>query len=191
MKKSIAKLTGASAHTEYERPTNDYYATDPNALKAFLKAYESDGHKLNKKVWECACGLDKNLSNYLSENEYDVKATDITFGQDFLEDDSNWDGDILTNPPFKLAKQFVDHSLDKINDGNKVIMLLRIQFLEGQRRYDWFKSGCLKNVYIHSKRIKIWLNNDQSISGNALCFAWFVWEKGYQKSPTISWIGGE
>lgn len=188
MKNSIAKLTGASAHTEYERPENDYYATDPNALKEFLAAFNNDGNVLNPNVWECACGLDKNLSNYLSENGYNVKATDISFGQDFLEDTSLWDGDILTNPPYKFAQQFIVHALSKVNQGNKVIMLLRIQFLESQGRKDFFKSGCLKHVYIHSKRIQIWLNNDQSIKGSVLCFAWFVWERGYNGYPTLHWI---
>lgn len=188
MNRSIAKLTGASAHTEYERPENDYYATDPNALDLFIQAFCRDGNRLNSSVWECACGLHRNLANYLIDHGYEVKATDLVFNQDFLQDSSKWKGDILTNPPFKIARQFVDHALDRIEIGNHVIMLLRIQFLEGKSRNRWLQSTGLKFVYVHSSRISIWLNNDRSIKGSVLCFAWFIWQKGFQGDVILKWI---
>ena len=47
---------GASSHSDVERENNDYYATDPNTLKIFLKALTRDNLKININVWECACG---------------------------------------------------------------------------------------------------------------------------------------
>lgn len=56
-KKSTFVMLGASNHSEKEREKNDFYATDPNSLKIFLKALERDGFKLHKNIWECACGM--------------------------------------------------------------------------------------------------------------------------------------
>ena len=47
---------GASSHSEGERETNDYYATDPNTLIIFLEKLKKDKIELNKNIWECACG---------------------------------------------------------------------------------------------------------------------------------------
>lgn len=41
-----------------------------------------------------------------------------------------WDGDILTNPPYKYAKEFIEHAMTIIPDGRKVFMFLKLQFLE-------------------------------------------------------------
>ena len=56
---------GSSSHSEGERETNDYYATDPNTLKIFMEALKRDDLKLNQNIWECACG-EGHLSKILS-----------------------------------------------------------------------------------------------------------------------------
>ena len=49
-----------------KRKPNDYYATDPYAIDILLK----DGKaKLNKDVWECACGAG-HLSERLKKYEF-------------------------------------------------------------------------------------------------------------------------
>ena len=42
---------GASNHTDKERESNDFYATDPIAIDKLVKVIQ-----LPRKVWECACG---------------------------------------------------------------------------------------------------------------------------------------
>ncbi len=50
---SIFKTLGASNHTDKERQSDDYYATDPIAIDVLLK----DGKaKISPIVWEPACG---------------------------------------------------------------------------------------------------------------------------------------
>jgi len=39
-----------------KRQKNDFYATDPNALKLFLNKISKDKLKLKGCIWECACG---------------------------------------------------------------------------------------------------------------------------------------
>ena len=101
------------SHTA-KREENDYYATDPKAIHYLLK-YET----FNKNIWECACG-EGNLSKALEEQGYNVFSTDlIDRGYqdqvlDFLESDILFDGDIITNPPFKYTTEFVTKALDSV-----------------------------------------------------------------------------
>ncbi len=39
-----------------KREDNDFYATNPKALKLFLQSLKKDNIILNKHIWECACG---------------------------------------------------------------------------------------------------------------------------------------
>lgn len=139
---SIFKTLGASNHTDKERECDDYYATDPVAIDVLI----NDGKaQINHKVWEVACGQG-HLSERLKEHGYDVYSTDLvdrgygTGGLDFLKCSDKWDGDILTNPPYKYAKEFIEHALELVSIGNKVFMFLKIQFLEGKERKKLFQK---------------------------------------------------
>ena len=59
-----------------------------------------------------------------------------------------WDGDILTNPPYKYAKEFIEHAMTIIPDGRKVFMFLKLQFLEGKARGELFKKYPPRYVYV-------------------------------------------
>ena len=185
---------GASSHSEGERETNDYYATDPDTLKIFLKALQRDNLQINKDVWECACG-EGHLSEVLVGGGYIVKSTDLinrNYGTpyiDFLKETEKWHGDILTNPPYKYAKEFVEHSLELIEDGQQVIMLLKIQFLEGKDRRKFFEKYPPKYVYVNSTRQTCYLNGNMSKKlSSASCYCWFIWEKGFTGEPLIRWV---
>ena len=97
---------------------------------------------------------------------------------------------IVTNPPYKLATEFVTKALDTVTIGNKVCYFLKIQFLEGAKRYEeLYKHNELKHVLVYSKRISTAKNGEfDRYKTTAMCHAWFVWEKGYQGKPTIDWI---
>lgn len=193
-KNSVFKTLGASNHTDKERPSDDYYATDPVAIDVLLK----DGNvKLSEEVWECASGsgcLSKRLKHY----GYSVLSTDLvdrgygTGGVDFLACTEMFDGDIITNPPYKLAQEFIQHALELIPNGRRVFMFLKIQFLEGKKRRKLFDSGCLKTVYVSSSRILCAKNGDfenaRKIGGSAVSYAWYEFEKGYKGGTTIKWI---
>lgn len=134
-----------------------------------------------------------NLAEALKLKGYNVKATDLinrnygTYGIDFLKQQEKYDGDILTNPPYKYALDFVEKALDLINVGNKVIMFLKLTFLEGQERRRLFDTMQLKKVYVFSKRQSCW-KNGIATGGSAVAYAWFVWQKGYNNLPQIEWV---
>lgn len=190
---SIYKTLGASNHTKEDREENDYYATDPKAARLLLEIEE-----FSNNIWECACG-EGHLSRVFEENGYNVKSTDLIdrgfgiTGIDFLSDDNKeFNGDIITNPPYKYAKEFIEKSLEIIPDGKKVAMFLKIQFLEGKARKKLFISNPPKTIYVSSSRLLCAKNGDfeKMIAGggSAVAYAWYVWEKGFDGTTQLKWF---
>ena len=192
--KSVYTTLGASNHTEDEREQHDYYATDPIAIDVLINDGESE---INHNVWECACG-EGHLAKRLSDYGYNVTATDLIdrgFGTgdvNFLETNTIFNGDIITNPPYKYAVKFIEHALDIIPTGNKVFMFLKLQFLESKSRKELFKKYPPKCIYVSSSRILCAKNGDfegmKKSGGSAVAYAWYEWEKGYTGDTIIKWV---
>lgn len=192
-KASIYKTIGASNHTEEAREVNDFYATDPIAIDKLLSA----GAVINKNVWECACGAG-HLSEKLIKNGFNVKSTDLVdrgYGQsgvDFLKQKDVFDGDILTNPPYKFASEFVEKALTLVPEKHKVFMFLKLTFLEGKKRKQMFKKTPPKVIYVFSERCMCAKNGDFKAAGanggSAVCYAWFEFENGFKGEPVVKWI---
>ena len=184
---SVFKNLSASNHCEEEREENDFYATNPKSVEALLQ-YET----FNNKIYEPCCGRG-HISKVLIEHGYNVVSSDLIdrgFGDffgDFLEMTSKNDRDIITNPPYKYAKEFVEHALDISQYGTKIAMFLKIQFLEGKARKELFKKYPPKIVYVFSERQEC-AKNGNFIGSSAVCYCWFVWQKGYNSDPIIKWI---
>lgn len=186
---------GASNHTDKPREENDFYATDPHTLEIFLDKLCQDGINLHNNIWECACGMG-HLSKVLENKGYNVWSTDLIdrgYGKantDFLKSvPDQWYGDILTNPPYKYAKEFVEKAIDVTRNGCYVIMLLKIQFLEGKERRKLFDKFPPKYIYVNTARQTCYINGDMSKKmSSASCYCWFVWEKGCTNEPVVRWI---
>lgn len=186
-KTSIYTTLGASSHSDYERVEHDFYSTDPKAINYLLK-YEM----FDNKIWECACG-NGNLSKRLERFGYNVTSTDLVYrgfgrGQiDFLKCHKKFHGDIITNPPYKYATEFVLKALELSK--RKVAMFLKIQFLESKSRWlKLFRDFPPSTIYVFVKRINCYRNDDRSIKGSAVCYAWFVWDKEYTGETRVRWI---
>lgn len=193
-KKTTFVQLGASSHSDKEREINDYYATDPKALEILLERLKQDNIELSTDIWEPACG-EGHLSKVLLNNWYDVYSTDLVdrgFGEpyvDFLKTKIDWGGDILTNPPYKYAKEFVEHSMELLQNDRYCIMFLKIQFLEGQERRKMFEKYPPKYVYVNSTRQCCAMNGEfEKYNATALCYCWFIWQKGFNGEPIIRWI---
>lgn len=187
---SIFKTLGASSHTEKEREENDFYATEPKAIDLLCQV-----EKFHEWILEPACGQG-HLSKRLIENGYQVYSSDLIdrgYGMqyDFFEI-SSWHGDIITNPPYKFAKEFIEKSLSIIPNGNKVAMFLKLQFMEGKARKELFKCHPPKTIYVSSSRLLCAKNADFegmiAGGGSAVAYAWYVWEKGYSGKTVVEWI---
>jgi len=176
-----------------KREENDFYATNPKALTLFLNRLNQDGITLNKQIWECACG-EGHLSKELLKNGYEVLSSDLInreYGEvkDFLKCDKIFNGDILTNPPFKLAEQFIEKAMGLLKEKNKLVLFLKIQFVEGQRRKKLFEKYNIKYIYAHSSRQQCSKNADfEHLNATTQFYAWYIFEKGYVGDTTLRWI---
>jgi hypothetical protein len=173
---------------------DDLYETPDVAVHALLRAEE-----IPEVVWECACGPGR-IVNVLRADGHKVYATDLVdygcpdaeSGVDFLMEraPSFAIGAIVTNPPFKLANEFAAHALRL--GIPKVIMLLRLAFMESDRRTAILDGGLLARVHVFRKRLPMmhragWEGRK---SNSGIAFAWFVWDLAH-RGPTelrrLSW----
>lgn len=209
--KSVWMALGASNHTDKERESTDFYATNPRALELFVPYV-----KLHHKVYEPSCGTG-HLSKWLENHGYDVLSTDLVDrgygygGIDFFtvgttnlgfEYESkgtillkNWANgetfDILTNPPFKTALNYVLHAIDLIPEDGRVFLFLKTLFLEGRERYERiYKVNPPRYVYQYSNRVKCAKNgNFEGYGGSAQSYAFYEWHKHNDKHQTeVKWI---
>ena len=194
IKKTLSGTNLAGMSTTRSRVKNDYYATPPEVTRAIL-----DEEVLEGVILEPACGeghISEVLKEYYPSQE--VVSTDLIdrgYGQgdiDFLTYDFNRKFDnIITNPPFKYAKEFIERGLELAN--NKVIMFAKIQLLESEKRRELFEEYPPKSVYVFSKRVNPWRNGSPVDEkgkpwSSTMCFAWFVWEVGFKGETVIKWI---
>lgn len=172
---------------------NDLYETPPVAVEALLRV-----ERLPHHIWEPACGPGSIVS-VLRAAGHTVWATDlVNYGCpdsevqiDFLmERQSRIDVEaIVTNPPFKNAEAFVEHALALCP---RVIMLLRLAFLESERRRPILDCGRLARVHIFRKRLPMMHRHGWKgpRANSSMAFAWFVWNRAH-RGPTelrrISW----
>lgn len=197
MTANIFKQVGASNHTESIRQSEDFYATHPETIKYLLEFCQDAGIELPKTVIETSVGAG-HLAKELESKGYDIEAYDIvdrgwhdTIVQDFLQLEhlqTTEDKCFIQNPPFKKALPFVRKCLSLCDEGEYVCSFLKIQFLEGQERNIFFNDNPPKYVVVFAKRTRCALSgNFENIDSGAMCYCWFIWQKGFKGAPTISW----
>lgn len=163
----------------------DFYPTPTWATHALI-----DNEPFVGSVWECACG-DGSMSEVL-KTRYDVISTDLYdrgYGkseQDFLTTTEQCDN-IITNPPFKLAEDFLKVALRQSD--KKVALLLRLAFLESQKRYHSVYMVCPPStVWVFSERITFYPQGKQTGGSGTIAYAWFVWDKGKSGATKLRWL---
>lgn len=175
-----------SSRSNGEREKDDFYPTPSYAVDELLKREVFNGN-----IWECACG-EGDISEVFVEKGFEVISSDLidrNYGivENFFESDYVADN-IVTNPPYKYALEFVNEAKKKSN--KKIAMFLKTVFLESEKRRTMFedKDFPLKTVYQFSKRVTLYKNGVKMKNSGMIAYAWYVWEKGYCGKPTIEWI---
>jgi hypothetical protein len=188
-KNSTWVTLGASNHSLGERQKEDYYATEPAATDWLCKL-----ETFTNPILEPSCG-EGHISKQLIKHGYDVVSRDLVdrgYGEvkDFLFfKNEQWGGDIVTNPPYAAAQEFVEQALSMIQEGHKVAMFLKLTFLEGKQRAKLFKENPPIRIWVSSSRLKCAKNGDfDQFKSSATAYAWFIWEKGYKGYPEIRWF---
>ncbi len=166
-----------------ERKAQDFYATPVEVVENFLDNYTlPEGNILEPSAGNgniIVALRNKWISNNITalelreEEEETLKreADEVIIG-DFL----NWQPDkeynvIIGNPPYSLAKEFMEKCFEISNENTVIIMLLRTAFLESKTRYEFWQQHPLSGLYVLSKR--------PSFTGkgtDATSYSWFVWD---------------
>ena len=176
----------------------DGYHTPLIAVQTLLEREDLAGY-----VWEPAAGFFK-IVNPLHKAGIKVFSSDICDWHDKIQvvkdfalyksppkflRDKNFD--IVTNPPFSKAQMFVEKAMELLPKGCRLYLLLRLQFLEGNKRRALFKKYPPYKVWVYSFRLprmhRFFFKGNKG--GTVLCFAWFCFEKGYKGKTIIDWIG--
>ena len=168
-----------------DREKDDFYATPPEATRALLAVEQFEG-----AIYEPCCGQG-HISEVLADAGYQVESTDLVdrgYGTprvDFLMESGLRDN-IVTNPPYgKLALQFAAHANALAR--SKVAMLLKLQFLEGVERRQFFSHTPPATVHVFSNRQSL-MKNGESFAGGMMALAWFVWDKAYTGPTVVRWL---
>jgi hypothetical protein len=91
------------------------------------------------------------------------------------------------NPPYSVIEPFTIRALEIAEKG--VIMLARLQFLEGSSRYETIlENNPPTDIYVYVDRIQCWKDGVEPKGSSAQAYAWFVWDKAKKQAPQIHWI---
>jgi hypothetical protein len=170
----------------------DLYETPSVAVEALLHV-----EQIPHRVWEPAAGRGA-IVRVLRDHGHAVIASDVHdygglhFVRDFLEEPKVPAGCdcILTNPPFRYAEEFVAHALDL---SPLVIMLLRLAFLESERRTGILEGRGLAHVHVFRKRLPMMHRDgwEGRKANSGMAFCWMLWARGYTGPTTIDRISWE
>ena len=171
------------------REKDDFYPTPPSAVYPLLNIERFDG-----SVWEPACG-DGAMADAIKDYGYDVVSTDLVdrgygkSGVDFLMEREALADNIMTNPPYKLAQEFIQHAIDL--GVKKHVWLLRLAFLEGVKRFnELYAYNPPARLYVFSKRqTMIRGDHDSAWYGSGkMAFMYAVWDKDHKGNTELDWI---
>ena len=85
-----------------------------------------------------------------------------------------------------LANDFVHGAFARST--GKVALLLRLAFLEGQKRKLLFQQIRPARVWVFSKRLTMYRDGEVTKGSGHIPFAWFVWDHAHADVATIDWI---
>lgn len=178
----MSKGKNFSTNNTGKRRKSDFYET-PYSITRHLLAVE----QFPNQILEPACG-DGAIVKVLIDHGYSVTAYDKEV--DFLTETNTYES-VITNPPFSLAKEFIQ----KCNTvcSNKFALLLPLSYLHGKSRYDSFYSNNnigLKSVYVFTRYPMLGepIRADGKYNTGMMVYAWYVFEKSYSDEPVLRWI---
>lgn len=153
------------------RPSAEMSCREPAANRGHMVAplFEFFGHVLASDVYDYGVG-------------YPVQ--DYLFGPDAHLSRTDW---TITNPPFRLAQQFIERALRLSDEG--VAMIVRSAFLEGVGRYErLFRATPPSLVLQFSERVVMHKGRLAPKGSTATAYAWLVWFHRWQSPTAFDWV---
>lgn len=165
------------ANAGKNRHEHDFYPTPVAATEALLRSRWFAPP--TNAVWEPACG-DGAISWVLERNGFVVTSTDLVdrgYGDgvvDFLTTSEPWAPTVITNPPFKLAENFIWHAMKL---GVPLLaLLLKVQFWNAKTRLDLFEQHPPNVVLPLTWRLD-WTGG----GAPTMDCAWCVWDRSLSR----------
>lgn len=171
---------------DYERPTDDFFQTPPEATKALLAHISIPKDII---IWEPSCGLgaisktlesflpNEILSTELNEDRYGIGGVDFFKANDYVPKKPFW---IITNPSYRIADDYIRKCFEY--GAERVIMLLRTAYMEsGKVREDILNNGHLLRVFLIKERLKMYPEYyiGEKNQTSKYTHSWFMWDKNY------------
>lgn len=173
--------------------SRDDFPTPPWATRALCEHILSRSELAQQSCLEPACGrgyMAKPLAEYFAS----VDAADaFQYGfapvRDFLRypyeaASHDW---VITNPPFRLAEEFVLRSLVVARRG--VAILARTVFLESSGRYRSIFSKTPPSAFAQFvERVPMIKGIVDQKASTATGYAWLIWDKQHSGPPELRWV---
>lgn len=172
----------------------DDFPTPPWATRALCAFLTGEGYDLAGMSCREPAANRGHMVAPLKEFFCHVEAADVhDYGAGFAVEDYLFDGaDIfpvdftITNPPFRLAEQFIVRAT--ATSGIGFAMIVRVAFLEGQGRFErLFSKNPPSYVLQFTERVVMHKGRLAPEGSTATAYAWLVWLEG--EFPTqLRWI---
>lgn len=172
----------------------DDFPTPPWATRALIEKVIGAENVREQTCLEPAAGrgyMSRPLAEYFKQvDSSDAFNYDFCTVRDFLTVpyealSHDW---VITNPPFRLAEEFVQRSLTVARKG--VAILARTVFLESVGRYDKIFSQSPPSVFAQfTERVPMVRGRVDAKASTATGYAWFIWEKDkIGSTPALAWV---
>lgn len=184
----------------WQRDTHDWYVEPHECSRALFQRESFEG-----LVWDPACGFGRivrqaNLLGMKALGTDIVKRGELCESViDFFSDDALYYArkhtnlNIVTNPPFGRAEDFVLRAIELLKPGQKLAAILPIVWLAGfSSKRSWLPKSPLKRVYPISPRPSMppgrVILAGQKPGNGTKDYCWLVWEGGFNGHAEVDFL---
>lgn len=174
----------------------DDFPTPPWATRALCDWIQDRGYQTHDMTCREPAANRGHMVKPLREYFGEVEASDIhDYGAGFSVHDYLFGDDpvgvvgwTITNPPFRLAQQFITQARNTSRHG--VAMIVRSAFLEGIGRYnDLYSTGAPTDILQFSERVVMHKGKLSAKGSTATAYCWLIWRKNDRTGRTaFDWI---
>ena len=167
----------AGGNPTASRQENDFYPTPPDVTRALLGQF-----KFDHLIHEPAAG-NLAMTRVLEDFGHEVVSTDLVvraegvIEQDFLKLESSISSTVITNPPFNIANQFIEHGMGDL-ELDVMALLLKSTYWQARRRHDLFCRFTPKIIMP-----LLWRPDFMGLKAPTMEFSWTIWERGNKRNP--------
>ena len=161
-----------------ERVADDLYPTPAEATQCLLRRV-----KFNGAIWECAAGMG-HISWELIQAGYEYISTDLCAAQyqhgetlDFLQADKALAPNIVTNPPYKLLREFIRKALT-LPGIDTVAFFIPYPAIAYVGIYKLFEElGHPSLILAMVPNFTIWMGAERGWQQSFFKHCWLVWDR--------------